>query len=539
MIHDPLIPGRGNRSAASTLLLYTVPALLLCLLVGVTWPYMQYYVDSDALSYLNIVQQYLNGDYAHAINAFWSPMGCWLTALLAHNSTLPLFTCAIIINTISVALLIVSMQCLFARFRHSRWEQWCFGLMSAFFWTYALYFQSFTDFWQYLFLTLGLLLLLREDFTRKIGIWLLLGLLGSLAYLSKAYSFFFFPLMIFIAAVLRLRTAEGPFNWKRLVSICLTAGLVMLALDAPWLYLLHEKYGIWTSSTAGKLNSSWFLVGTQEFRPGIRIIVPPPYKGSLFYFEDPYLVQGRFVHFYDSPRLFLKQVARIAYNSLGWVITSNRISPFFFATWLITLVLAARKTIRRSVPRPLQILTLIYLVYPLPFWLFTFEGGRYTWFLVPAAAVLSLVYAEKGLFPYLSSGLRRVFVAVFFLSFVVTPVSDLKKMFGKGAREYEMAQALKQLQINGSFVSNRSYAEASVSQAQLSWFSQNPWYCMPLNQYSTLEILEEAARYQVDYYFYFYEGAGNDYRLQAADGTFLPELTHNTIEGLKVFRLRP
>jgi hypothetical protein len=235
----------------------------------------------------------------------------------------------------------------------------------------------------------------------------------------------------------------------------------------------------------------------------------------------------------------LKQIARIAYNSLGWVNTSNRISPFFFLTWLLTLLLAARKIQRQAVPPSLLILTLIYLVYPLPFWLFTFESGRYTWFIVPAAAVLGMLYAEKGLFPYLNSRGKYLFTAVFFLSFLVTPVTDLKKMLGKGAGEYKMAQALSALNIKGSFVSNRSYADASISLAQLSWFSQNAWYCMPLNNHSTRDVLLEAARYKVDYYFYFYNGTGDDYQLKAPDGTLLPELTNNTIEGLKVFRLQP
>lgn len=107
----------------STWLLYTVPVLLLCLLVLVTWPYMRYYVDSDALSYLNIVQQYLNGDFAHAINGFWSPMGCWLTVFMVKATGLPLFTSAIIVNTISVAGLILSTQVLFSRFRTSPLER--------------------------------------------------------------------------------------------------------------------------------------------------------------------------------------------------------------------------------------------------------------------------------------------------------------------------------------------------------------------------------------------------------------------------------
>lgn len=533
---DPVSPASIPRSQW---LVYLLPPFLLCLLVYGTWPYMRYYVDSDALSYLNIVRQYLEGHYDHAVNAFWSPMGCWLTVLLVKLSGGELFTSAIIVNTVSVAGLMISTQHLFNRFRTDRFERWCFGFMSAGFWLYALYFQSFTDFWQYLFLTLGLLLLLRDDFTRKVWIWLLLGLLGSLAYFSKAYSFFFFPLMIFMAALVQLKDQDGPFRWKRLISICLVAGTVMLAIDAPWLYLLHQKYGFWTSSTAGKLNSSWFLVGTQEFRPGIKALVPPPYEGSLFYFEDPYLAQGRFVHFYDSPGLFIRQLARIGYNALGWVSTSNRISPFFLLTWLITLVLLTLKGWFRSCPGPLRILLLVYLVYPLPFWLFTFEGGRYTWFIMPASAILFLYYSGKRLFPLIGPWTRKCFIAVFFCSFLVTPVSDLKQMWGKGAGEHRMAQQLQRLGIRGSFACNLSYADASISLAQLSWFSQNAWYCQPLNRYSTRELLEDARRYGVKYYFYFYNGAGEDYRLTGADGQPLPDLTEGSIPGLKVFLITP
>ncbi|WP_157976898.1 hypothetical protein [Taibaiella helva] len=529
---------RSQTSSGPQWPVYLFPPLLLVLLVWATWPHMRYYVDSDALCYLNIAKQYLEGNFNHAVNAFWSPMGCWLTALLVKASGLELFTAAIVVNTVSVIGLMVSTQRLFNRFRTSTFERWCFGLMSAGFWLYALYFQSFTDFWQYFFLSLGLLLLLRSDFTKKVWIWLLLGLLSSLAYFSKAYSFFFFPLMIFMAAVMHLRSLR-PFPWQRLITICLVAGVVMLALDAPWLYLLHEKYGIWTSSTAGKLNASWFLVGTQEFRPGIRVVVPPPYEGSLFYFEDPYFAQGRIVHFYDSPGLLLRQLARIGYNALGWVGTGNRISPFFFLTWLITLVLLATKGWFRGLKLPLKILLLVYLVYPLPFWLFTFEGGRYTWFIMPAAAILFLVYAGERLLPLFSSWGRKAFTAVFFLSFLVTPVSDLKKMWGKGEAEYRLAGELKRLGIRGAFVSNRSYADASISMAQLSWFSQNPWYCQPLNTANTGALLADARRYGVRYYFYFYEGAGDDYQLTTPDGQALPDLTQNRVPGLKVFSITP
>lgn len=533
-IQEPVAP----MSKLSRAGLFILPPLFFCACVLALWPYMRYYVDADALSYLNITQKYIAGDYQHAVNIFWSPMGCWFTALLVKCTGWELFSAAIIVNCVSIVGLMTVNQCLYNRFRSGQWERWCFALMSAVFWAHANYYQSFTDFWQYFFLACGLLLLLNARFTQKPLLWVAAGLLAALAYFGKAYSFFFFPFMIFAATCIHLKM-QPVFNWKRLLAVCATAGLVMLALASPWLWLLHEKYGIWSNSVAGKLNSTWWLTGTQEFRPDIKVLVPPPYEGSLFYFEDPYLAQGPVRHFYDSPALFVKQLLRIGFNGLSWVYSDNRISPFFFATWLITLLLISRRNIRSAASWQLQLLTVVYLVYPLPFWLFTFENGRYTWFIMPAGAILSMIYAGKALFPRLSLRGQQLFVAVFFLVYLVTPVMDMREMLRKGEHEYNLAQELKKRNIRGSFVSNRSYADAYLSLSQLSWFAQCPWYCHTLNDFSNREILADAQRYKVRYYFYFYDGTADDYILHGTDGKPLPDITNGSVSGLKVFLLQP
>jgi hypothetical protein len=505
-------------------------------MVFVLWPFFRYYVDPDAISYLTIVTQYIKGDYAHAINAFWSPMGCWLTALLVKMTGWPLFASAIVVNTLPAAGMVMAGQLLFHKFRKNHWERWCFGLMSAGFWTYTVYFQSFTDIWQFFFLTLGLLVLMGERFTRKPGLWVLAGVLGALAYFGKAYSFYFFPLMILLVTLLRLR-AEERLKLTRLAGICLVAVGVMMLCVFPWIYLIHDKYGIWTSSTAGNLNMSWWLVGTQEFRAGVKALVPPPYEGSLFYFEDPYLVQGPVAHFWDSPRMFAKQLARTGFNFIGWVSSASRISTFYFLTWILSilLVLKKRNTFFRTLP--IKIVVLVFLVFPLPYWLLTFDGGRYLWFTIPLCSILALAFADNFLFPRISVKLRQLFTAVFFLSFLISPVSDMKGMLRAGYGEKEMADQLQQLGIKGSFLTNRSYADGAAGTIRLAWFSQNPWYCHTLNRYSTAELLRDAARYKVKYYFYFYNGTGDDYVLNDNKGRALPDLTRGKIPGLKVYRI--
>ncbi len=528
-----------SRNRSYTLSLYWVPACLLCVLTGLAWPFYQYFVDQDAISYLLLAERYAAGDYSHAVNAFWSPMGCWLTALLVKISGWPLFASAIIVNTLPALGMVIAGQYLFHQFREGLTERWCFGLSSAIFWTYAVYQQSFTDIWQYLFLTLGLLLLLKDSFTRKPGIWVLLGVLGALAYFSKAYAFYFFPLMILVAAVMK----SGP-EWKsraglrRLALLCTVAIGTQLLLAFPWIYILKEHYGIWTTSTAGSLNLSWWLVGTQEFKEGLSVLIPPPpYPGSIFYFEDPYLVQGHFAHFWDSPRMMIKLLLRIGYNVLGWVSGTNRLSPFYFCTWLLTSLLLWRH--RRSFFPYLsqRILAAVFLLYPLPFWLLTFDGGRYLWFTIPLSMVLGLILLDKLVFAHTGTRARIGVTLLYFGSYLIQPIADLKDNFRKGQTEFEISRQLKAMNIQGAFVSNRALESSGGFLHRIAYFSRSPWYCHTLNQYTNAEILQDALKYKVKYYFYFYDGAGGDYELTDPKGNVLEDITKGRIEGMKVFPL--
>ena len=111
-------------------------------------------------------------------------------------------------------------------------------------------------------------------------------------------------------------------------------------------------------------------------------------------------------------------------------------------------------------------------------------------------------------------------------------------MFQAGDDEYKMAQQLQKSGITGgTFASNRSYADGAANIIRVAWFSKNAWYCHTLNKFSTEEILRDAERYRVKYYFYFYNGAGNDYQFKDLNGTYLPDITNGTIEGLKVYQI--
>src|SRR5262245_32557424 len=49
----------------------------------------RFYIEPDGVSYIEIAHAYIQRDFAHAVNAYWSPLYSWLLALvisLAHVS---------------------------------------------------------------------------------------------------------------------------------------------------------------------------------------------------------------------------------------------------------------------------------------------------------------------------------------------------------------------------------------------------------------------------------------------------------------------
>ena len=66
---------------------FIASAIVLLLLVAVYYPYCKYYVDPDATAYLTISKLYANGDWLNAVNGYWSPWSCWLTAIFIKLGT--------------------------------------------------------------------------------------------------------------------------------------------------------------------------------------------------------------------------------------------------------------------------------------------------------------------------------------------------------------------------------------------------------------------------------------------------------------------
>jgi hypothetical protein len=121
---------------------FFVSALLMCIVLYLIYPHYQYYVDPDGTAYLTISQRYANGDYRKAINGYWSPWSCWLTAMLI-KAGIAAIPASVIINAIGATGFLFISQSFFRVFRITRQLQWLLCITVALFLCYAVFLAVF------------------------------------------------------------------------------------------------------------------------------------------------------------------------------------------------------------------------------------------------------------------------------------------------------------------------------------------------------------------------------------------------------------
>ncbi len=498
-------------------------ALLMWVALYIIYPHYQYYIDPDGTAYLTISKRYASGDYHRAINGYWSPWSCWLTALLIKTG-IAAIPASVIINSIGAAGFLFISQSFFLKFGIERKMQWLFNVTLAFFLCYAVFWQSFDDLWECFFLLGTLHIMLSEGFSAKPGLWIGSGFIGTLAYFAKAYSFPFFILNTICCCYL--------IDKKQWLKISATAIGAMVLCSLPWIWLLHKKYGIWTTSTAGTLNTSWYLVGHPHWKEGIDLLLPPPYPDSPSYWEDPWFVNGATPHFWNSWHLFGLQLLRIGLNIWKFIVSSFQLSVFFivivgYAKWNVIWKRGA------PIAKEQRVLMLSFLLFTIGYILVNFES-RYLWYMVPLSMVMGVSMLENIFKEKLSS----ILLVAFSLSFVVYPVWTMRKIFNEGAKEFETAEQIKAQKINGSFTCS-AYPGVSMQRVErLAYFSGMQLYCLPDNFATEENLLRDMNRYHVNYMFYSGVSPHEHILLDELWQSY-PDVTYGHIEGTKIFKINP
>jgi 4-amino-4-deoxy-L-arabinose transferase-like glycosyltransferase len=223
--------------------------------------------DPDGISYLDMADAYVRGDWRAALNGVWSPLYSWLLALMIFffdPSGYWEFTAVHALNLIIYLLALASFSVFMREFLRANEETAGNGRLPDWSWLvlgYSLFTWSTTQLIPLhlaepdlivaalLYLIFAMLFRIRAG-TVTWGGSILLGMLLGLGYLTKAIMF---PMsFVFIGVALAL-SGRSP---KKLIRILVTF-LVFLSLSLPYIIVLSNAKGHWTYSDAGRLNYAW------------------------------------------------------------------------------------------------------------------------------------------------------------------------------------------------------------------------------------------------------------------------------------------
>ena len=229
----------------------------------------------DGISYLDIADSYLRGDWHAAINAYWSPLYSWLlSAALFFSRPSPEREFAVIkaLNFLSFLAAFGCFEFLLREillyYRSSadeedRLPQTSFTIAgyTIFLWASLRWTGVQSDTPDLLtsaaaYAAVALTLRSRRK-PGEVSSFISLGLVMAFGYFSKSV---FFPLAFILMAVCFLSLIHSKADRVKV----LLAALIFILLSAPWILDISKAKGHLTFGESGKLNYAWFV------NPGFR-----------------------------------------------------------------------------------------------------------------------------------------------------------------------------------------------------------------------------------------------------------------------------
>lgn len=341
----------------------------------------RYSMNPDGMTYLDIAQAYVHGDWSKTINAYWSPLySCFLGIVLgilkpsmsrefpvAHFTNFLIFVLALICFRYFLrSVLQQTRECsvLIPSIGLAPLPEWILVALgySIFLWAS---FELIT-LWDvspdlllsaFVYLLGGVLIRLQSKATYSR--FLFFGFLLGAAYLAKAVMF---PLAF---VFLTIALFSGEKIRARLPGILL-ASVVFLSVSTPWVFALSKAKGRFTFGDSGKLAYAWCVSPGSFWRnwqgqpassgvprhPTRQLLVHPP----LFEFSEP--VGGTYPPWFDPSywndgtqwRFSLRAQLKVLLNSaLFFLRLFLRAQAGLFAGVMVFYLLGRWEALRRMV----------------------------------------------------------------------------------------------------------------------------------------------------------------------------------------------
>ena len=317
---------------------------------------LRFTVSGDGNSYLDVADAYLRGDFANAINAYWSPFYSWLIALVLGVFKPSGYWETTILHLVDFAGLLVALRAfeffftnfLAAKLRFATPEDQSFQLPVSAWWTlgYGLFFSATLevlsmnptspDAWVcgVTFLCAGLILKIWLS-GGSLPYFAALGLALGVSYLTKA---FYFPLAFVFIGTAWFASRRSLNN----LAGAIIALVVFSAVAGPFVFALSKSKHRLTYGDVGKIAYAEFMDwlpqpifweggdGSGTPKHPARVILSSP---RVYEFAEP--VGGSYPMWYDPS--YWKEGIEIHFHPVNELRILRQSVGTFFLIFLIQL----------------------------------------------------------------------------------------------------------------------------------------------------------------------------------------------------------
>jgi len=393
-------------------------------------PLFWYRMGPDGVSYVSIAEKYAAGNLTDAVNAYWGPLYSWLMApWLAAG--IPRFA---VVRFVLLGLGYVAVLGVVLLSRRFELDGRVRRAAVAACVPMALYF-GFNSVTPDLLLTCVLAfyfwVILAPGFPERRGAGALCGVLGALAYFSKAFGFPFFVVSFLVLGGLHAWRAGSRERRVRVIR-AMAAGFAVFGLVAgAWVAVVSVRCGELTIGTAGRHNFALVGPDAGAYAAGRRGLAEPPNASAVSSMENPARRLGNESwHPVRSARALGYELRRVVGNAGSAAARLSKMSAFAAPVLLayVVLVLAGWGGVRGG----RRVLPLAAAAVYVTGVVLTIVESRYLW---PISLVLLLMTAEIAtelVRMRVFAGWRAwLVIAVFVASFAVSPLSGLADKAGQ------------------------------------------------------------------------------------------------------------
>ncbi len=501
-------------------------------------------LTADSMLYFSLADKYIVGDFQNAINGYWGPLLAWLLIPFLYLKINHVFAINVL-DCIFGFLTIVGVWLLSGRFDLSGKLR---GIMLISFLPIALKFSLSQpmDLLLVCILVFYLGIVFNADYHKKVTSGLFSGILGSLAYLTKAYAFPFFIVHFFVMSIFHYFRNDAKEGRKKVLKNAIAGFVLFSLISGSWIMVISDKYGHFTFSTMRETNFN--APGPDVVGGGLEFGVPvfkegffePPNETAFVVWEDPSYLRGEKWSAWQSFRHFKHFVKLTLKNSAEGLKIFESFSTLSIVIIVAYLLLLGTKPKREWFSHGV-------LLFPL-FTIILFSGGyvlfhfepRYVWLsnvllLLMGCYLLSLLFQIDFFKPELR---KNIVLAFFVISFIFVPVQFVMQTSNGGMDDlmYYISTDLKHYNIKGNIASNREQVpvhDAWHKTFRLAYWLDSRYYGQSAEGTNEEELNSELGKYNIDYYFLWGEKSSTPLFL-----TKYKEVTNSEIPGLKVYSLK-